>query len=114
MGRMGGMGRTGGTVVASRSSPFSCLSGLSCPSRLSRRRRRRRHEQISLVPDEVVFAVDGELVVLAHEDRADRTGLFAVPAEDAPRLVDLVDRGVARTRLDRPVVLDSLEVDRIR
>src|SRR5262245_15589641 len=34
------------------------------------------NEQISFVPHEVVFAVDRELVVFAHEDRADRTRLF--------------------------------------
>src|SRR6185503_6873734 len=75
---------------------------------------RRRHEQIGLVPDEIVLAVDGELVVLPHEDRRDRTGFLAVAAEDAAGLVNLVDRGVARAGHDRPVVFRRLQVDRIR
>src|SRR6266508_3412277 len=71
-------------------------SCLSCPSSLScRGGHRRRHQQIGLVPDEVVLAVDGELVVLAHEDRADGARLFAIAAEDTARLVDLIHRGVA-------------------
>src|SRR6266567_3716073 len=64
-----------------------------------------RHEQVRLVPDEVLVAVDGELVVLAHEDRRDRARLFAVAAEDAARLVNLVDLGVARAGGDAAVVL---------
>src|SRR6478609_10710502 len=56
----------------------------------------RSDEQIRLVPDEVVLAVDGQLVVLAHEDRRHRAGFLAVAAEDATRLVDLVDRRVTR------------------
>ncbi len=63
-----------------------------------RLRRLGRHEQVGLVPDEVLVAVDGELVVLAHEDRRHRAGFFAVSAEDAARLVDLVDLRVARAR----------------
>ena len=39
---------------------------------------------------------------------------FAVAAEDAARLVNLIDRRVARTGLDRAVVLGRLEVDRVR
>src|SRR5204862_6337348 len=81
------------------------------PSR--RRRGGRRYKQVSLVPHEVVFAVDGELVVLAHEDRADRAGFFAVAAKDAARLVNLVDRGVARAGHHRAVVFRRLEVDRV-
>ena len=75
---------------------------------------RRGNEQISLVPDEVVLAVDGELVVLAHEDRRDRTGLFAHAAEDAACLVNLIDARVARTGHHRPVVLRRLQIDRVR
>src|SRR5688572_14674484 len=43
----------------------------ACALHLLRRLRvgRRGHQQIRLVPDEVVLAVDGRLVVLAHEDR---------------------------------------------
>src|SRR6187401_3428554 len=74
--------------------------------------RLRRDEQVSLVPDEVLVAVDRELVVLAHEDRRDRARLFTVAAEDAPRLVDLVGLGVAGTGLDGAVVLRRLEVNR--
>src|SRR5207342_298316 len=50
---------------------------------------RRGHEQVRLVQDEVVLAVDGQFVVLAHEDGADRAGLCAVAAEDAASLVNL-------------------------
>src|SRR5262245_19522441 len=74
---------------------------------------RRRNQHLALVPHEVVLAVDGELVVLAHEDRRHRAGLFAVAAEDAARLVDLVRRRVARAGHHRAVVLRRLEVDRI-
>jgi hypothetical protein len=68
-------------------------------------------EQVGLVPDEVLLAVDRQLVVLAHEDRRDRARLLAVAAEDAPGLVDLVDRSVAGARLHRSVVLGRLQVD---
>src|SRR5215467_1889003 len=73
-------------------------------------RGRRRHQQLRLVPDEVVFAVDRQLVVFAHEDGADRARFFAVAAEDAARLVNLVDGGVARARLDGPVVFGRFEI----
>src|SRR6476469_9127702 len=53
------------------------------------RRRSRRYQQILLVPDEIGLTVDGELVVLAHENRAHGTRLLAVPAEDAAHLVNL-------------------------
>src|SRR5581483_10995467 len=78
-----------------------------------RRAGRRRDEQLRLVPHEVVLAVDRELVVLAHEDRADGARFLAVPAEDTARLVDLVDRRVPRTGLHRAVVLRGFEVDGI-
>ena len=74
---------------------------------------RRRDEQVLLVPDEVLVAVDGELVVLAHEDRRHRAGLFAVAAEDAARLVDLVDLRVARPGGHAAVVLGRFEIDRV-
>src|SRR5712692_4811602 len=77
------------------------------------RRRRRRYQQVLFVPHEIVFAVDGELVVLAHEDGADRTRFLAVSAEDAARLVNLVDGRVAGPGLDRSVVLGGFEIDRI-
>src|SRR6478752_4893051 len=67
--------------------------------------RRSRHEHVGLVPDEVLVAVDGGLVVLAHEDRRHGARLFAVAAEDAARLVNLVDLGVPRTRHHGAVVL---------
>src|SRR6185436_14641449 len=69
------------------------------------------NQEIGLVPDEVLVAVHGELVVLAHEDRRHRARFLAVAAEDAPGLVDLVDLRVARTGLHRAVVLGRLEVD---
>jgi hypothetical protein len=71
----------------------------------------RRHEQVVLVPDEVVLAVHGELVVLAHEDGRHGAGLLAVTAEDTAGLVDLVDLGVPGARLHAAVVLGRLEVD---
>ena len=75
------------------------------------RRGGRGHEQVLLVPDEVVLAVHGQFVVLAHEDRRDRAGFLAVAAEDAACLVDLVDLGVTWARLHGTVVLRRLEVD---
>src|SRR5205823_2701490 len=63
---------------------------------------------------EAVFAVDRELVVFAHEDRADRTGFLTVTAENAPRLVNLVHRGVTRPGFHRPVVFGRFQIDRIR
>src|ERR1019366_5868672 len=83
-------------------------AGPSCPSCLLGGG---RHQQVLFVPDEVGFLVHRQLVVLAHEDRADRARLFAVAAEDAARLVNLIDRRVARARLDGAVVLGGLEVD---
>ena len=85
---------------------------LSAPAR-RRSIGRRGHEQLRLVPHEVVLAVDRELVVLAHEDRRHRAGLFAVAAEDAARLVNLVDRRVARAGHHRAVVLGRFEIDRV-
>ena len=76
-------------------------------------RRPARDEQVGLVPDEVLVAVDRRLVVLAHEDRRHRAGLFAVAAEDAARLVDLVDLRVARAGHHRAVVFRRFEVDRV-
>ena len=73
----------------------------------------RLDEEILLVPDEVVLAVDGELVVLAHEDRRHRTGLFAHAAEDAAGLVDLIDARVARAGHDGSVVLRCLQINRV-
>src|ERR1051326_3653915 len=104
---MGGMGGMGGKGF------WSCPSSLSSLSCLGRRRRRRGYEHVLLVPDEIVFAVDRELVVLAHENRADRTRFFAVSEEDAARLVNLVHGRVAGPGLDRPVVLGGFEIDRI-
>src|SRR5262245_12125246 len=70
-------------------------------------------EQVGLVPDEIVLAVDGELVVLAHEDRRHRARFLAVTAEDAARLVNLINLGVSRTGHDAAVVLGGFEVDRV-
>ena len=70
-----------------------------------------RHEEVGLVPDELVLAVHGQLVVLAHEDGADGARFFTVAAENAARLVYLVHRGVARARLDAAGVFLGLEVD---
>src|SRR5687768_15828453 len=55
-----------------------------------------RNEKVFLVPDEIALVVDGELVILAHENRRHGTGFFAVAAEDAARLVDLVRDCVSR------------------
>src|SRR3954451_23104812 len=83
-------------------------ASLRCGCRL--RRGRRRHEQILLVPDEIVLAVDRQLVVLAHEDRRHRARFLAVAAENTAGLVDLVDLRVARPGLHGAIVLLSLEV----
>src|SRR5436190_23904699 len=48
------------------------------------------HEQVGLVPHKIALAVHGQLVVLAHENRADRTRFFAVTAENTPSLVNLI------------------------
>src|SRR5687768_7734219 len=63
-------------------------------------RSRRGYQQIELVPDEVFTAVDGEFVVLAHEDRRHRAGFLTIAAEDAARLVDLVRLRVPGPCLD--------------
>src|SRR5262245_36400973 len=114
MGGISGMGGTGGKNGAAAALSWGYLLP-SCPSSLScrGRRYRRRNEKLRLVPHEVVLAVDGELVILAHEDRADRTGFFAIAAEDAPRLVNLIHRRIARTGLHRTVVFRGLEVDSV-
>src|SRR5262245_25700823 len=111
-GGRGGKGWRGWRVCYGALSRPSCLS---CPSRLhipsARRGDRGWNEKISFVPHEVVFAVDRELVVLAHENRADRARLFAVAAKNAARLVDLVDRRIAWAGLHRAVVFGGFEVD---
>jgi hypothetical protein len=73
----------------------------------------RRHEQRILVPDKVVLAVDSQLVILTHENGGDGAGLLTIAAEDAARLMNLVDLGVARTRQNRAVVFLGLEIDRV-
>src|SRR5207249_424454 len=72
-----------------------------------------RHEQVGLVPYKIALAVDRKLVVLAHENRADRTRFLAVTAENTPSLVNLIQGRVARTRLHRAVVLGRLQIDGI-
>src|ERR1044072_802490 len=76
--------------------------------------RRRGAQQGGPVPDEIVFAVDGELVVLAHEDRRHGAGFLAVAAEDAAHLVNLVDGRVPRSRHHGAVVFRRFEVNGIR
>src|SRR6187402_272787 len=109
--------RTGGSGLGlgpiSRQTPALASSLEPLASSLRRRRRSRRDQQVLLVPDEVALAVDRELVVFPHEDRADRAGFFAVTAEDAAGLVDLVDRRVARAGLDGSVVLGRLQINRV-
>src|SRR6266446_4482353 len=87
------------------------LPDLPAPCAKYRRRGGCRHEQVLLVPNEVVLAVHRQLVVLAHENGADRAGLFAVATEDAARFVNLVNRRVAGTRLHRPIVFGGYEID---
>src|SRR5215831_1324420 len=96
-GRIGRTGRKGGKAVPAPPASRSCS--------------RWRHQQLRLVPDEVVFAVDRQFVVFAHEDGTDRARFFAVAAEDAARLVNLVDGGVTRARLNGPVVFRRFEID---
>src|SRR4051794_508062 len=83
----------------------------SAPNTILLLRNRGGDEQGLLVPDEILFAVHREFVVLAHENRRDRASLFAITAEDAAGFVDLVHLGVARPCLDRSVVLRRFEVD---
>src|SRR5215471_21192478 len=102
---MGGPGRRG----------WRGVTGLHHASALrARSGRRRGHEQIRLVPDEIVLAVHRQLVVLAHEDRTDGAGFFAVAAEDAASLVNLVDGGIARAGLDVARVLRRFQINGVR
>src|SRR5215813_6242001 len=110
----------GGRVYLASRCCLSCPSWLSCPScpsclavPIGRRSHRSGNEEIGFVPHEIVFAVHRELVILAHENGADRTRLFAVAAEDAPRFVDLIDRRIARTGIDGSVVFGGFEINRI-
>src|SRR5215471_7967377 len=107
-GRKGGRGRTPRLCVLH----YPALPALPAPP-ASRSCSRGRHQQVRLVPHEVVFAVDRQFVVFAHEDGADRACFFAITAEDAACLVDLVDGGIAGARLDAAVVLRRFEVDRV-
>src|SRR5579871_442550 len=91
--------------MASRNAGISASDGLW--------RAGRRDQQILLVPDEVLVAVDGQLVVLAHEDGGHGARLLAIAAEDAARLVNLIDGRVAGPRHDGAVILGSLEVNRV-
>src|SRR5271166_2376492 len=52
-------------------------------------------QQHLLGEDQIRAIVVGELVVVAHRDRVERTGDLAVAAEDAAREVDLVHSRVA-------------------
>src|SRR3954447_23063369 len=73
-------------------------------------------EQHLLGEDEVRAVVVRHLEVVAHGDRVERARDLAVPAEDAPRQVDLVDGGVALARRD-PVlgrVLGGDDADAVR
>src|SRR5271156_7148585 len=55
----------------------------------------RLRQQHLLGEDQVGAIVVGELVVVSHRDRVERTGDLAVAAEYAARQVDLIHRGVA-------------------
>src|SRR5439155_575886 len=78
--------------------------------------RQQWREQLLLGEDQVLAAVPGQLVLVAHGQRAGRAGLDAQPAEDAAGVVDLVHGGVPLTgrvpRLGR--VVATLDVDRVR
>src|SRR5256714_5155958 len=75
-----------------------------------------RREQHLLGEDEVAPAVPGQLVLVAHGQRAGRAGLDAQPAEDAAGVVDLVRGGVALAgRVPGGLgVVAALDVDRVR
>src|SRR5215475_7328728 len=105
MGRKGRKGRSGGKVRTPRLCVLHhpAVSASPAPP-ASRSCSRRRYQQILFVPHEVVFAVNRQFVVFAHEDGADWARFFAVAAEDAARLVNLVNGGIARARLDGAVV----------
>src|SRR6185436_15950631 len=65
--------------------------------------------------DQVLPVVPGQLVLVAHGQRTGRAGLDAQAAEDAPGVVDLVDRRVPHTGRE-PLVLGvgrALDVDRV-
>src|SRR5262249_30278373 len=109
-GRAGGSERVSGFFLPGLPAP-PALPGLLREARLADLG---RDEQVRLVPHELVLAVHRQLVVLPHEDGAHGTGFLAVAAEDAARLVNLIDRRVARAGLDAAVVLRRLEVDGIR
>ena len=75
-----------------------------------------RGEQLVLGEDQVLAAVVGELVLVAHRQRAGRARLDAQPAEDAAQVVDLVDAAVALTRREPLLlrVVGTLDVDGVR
>src|SRR6185436_14972858 len=66
--------------------------------------------------DQVLPVVPGQLVLVAHGQRAGRAGLDVQAAEDAPGVVDLVDAGVPLTRREALLVgvVATLDVDRVR
>src|SRR5271156_5827421 len=78
--------------VGSRSSSLALV-----PQRCALQRLGQQH---LLGEDQIRAVVVGELVVVAHRDRVERTGDLAVAAEDAAREVDLVHRRVALARGD--------------
>ena len=70
------------------------LLGVAQPHRVRRllHARQQRRQQLLLGEDQVLPVVAGQLVLVAHGQRPGRAGLDAQSAEDAPGVVDLVDR----------------------
>ena len=68
-----------------------------------------------LLVDELLAAVVGELVLVAHRQRARRARLDAQSAEDAAQVVDLVDAAVALAGREALLlgVVRALDVDRV-
>src|SRR2546430_888234 len=77
--------------------------------------RQQRREQLLLGEDQILAVVAGQLVLVAHRQRAGRAGLDAQAAEDAAGIVDLVHGGVPLTRrVPRALgVVAALDVDRV-
>src|SRR3954466_8815479 len=78
--------------------------------------RHQRREQLVLGEDEVLAAVVGQSVHVAHRQGAGRAGLDAEPTEDAAQVVDLVDAAVALARGEALLlgVVGTLDTYRIR
>src|SRR5690606_1891382 len=114
VGRLGTLGADTGTRVGQRAHVVVLLV-VAQPHRVGRRlhARQQRGQQLLLGVDELPPVVAGQLVVVAHGQRAGRAGLQAEPAADATGVVVLVDLRVPLAgRVPLPLgVAGTLHVD---